>query len=135
MLPHSSQRSEPATVKPNLIQALANLGGIDSIEDVLLPDPVPLAPKDTPFDASDELDGLTGLALKRAREILQEPIDFENDKVLKVQVATIGKILDTQVRVDEGRLKRRKLDALPKLLEIIASEERRLGRVTPLLPA
>ena len=35
--------------------------------------------------------------------------------------------LNTQVRVDEGRLKRRKLDALPKLLEMIRQEE---GRTT-----
>lgn len=122
-------------MKPDLIQALANLGGIDALGDVLLPEPMRVFPKeDTPFDASDELETLTGLALKRAREILSEPINFDNDKIVRATIATIQTVLNTQVRVDEGRLKRRKLDALPKLLEIIAGEERKLGRIIDLVP-
>lgn len=42
---------------------------------------------------------------------------------LKVQVAAAGRVLDLQVRVDEGRLKKRKLDLLPKLLERMEKEE------------
>jgi hypothetical protein len=103
--------------KPDLLGAFLDM----------LPDPaLPTVPeKESPLDASDELDSLTGLALKRAREILEEPIDFENDKAMRLQVSTIQTVLNTQVRVDEGRLKRRKIDALPKLLELIQREEQK----------
>lgn len=126
-------------MKPDLKAALQDLGelSLPSLSDMSaaeLPDVLP-APvvKDSPLDASDELDQLTGLALKRTREILEEPIDFDNDKMVRATLSAINTVLNTQVRVDEGRLKRRKLDALPKLLEILAREESRMERVAGLL--
>ncbi len=126
-------------MKPDLKAALQDLGelSLPSLSDMSaaeLPDVLPApAAKDSPLDASDELDQLTGLALKRTREILEEPIDFDNDKMVRATLSAINTVLNTQVRVDEGRLKRRKLDALPKLLEILAREESRMERVAGLL--
>lgn len=106
--------------KPDLLGAF-----IDMLPDPGLP--ADELAKESPLDASDELDSLTGLALERARQVLSEPIDFENDKFLRTQVSVIQLVLNTQVRVDEGRLKRRKLDALPKLLELIQREEQKMA--------
>ena len=71
-----------------------------------------------------ELEDLTGLALRKMREILEEPTDFNVPKSLQIQLSAAQSVLTAQVRVDEGRLKKRKLDILPKLLEAIAREER-----------
>lgn len=129
-------------MKPDLLAAVSNLGAppplsLHDLDHVALPPPSVHAPKvDSPLDASDELDGLTGLALKRLKEVLSEVVDLSEDKQVKAVLSAAGIVLNTQVRVDEGRLKRRKLDALPKLLEIIAREEGRMGRVaTQLLEA
>lgn len=57
------------------------------------------------------------------REILQVPADELSVNALKVTLSAAGRMLDLQARVDEGRLKRRKLDLLPKLLERMEKEE------------
>lgn len=70
-----------------------------------------------------DLEDLTALAMRNAREILTPPVDFDEPKQVSAKIAVLGNILTAQVRVDEGRLKRRKLDALPELLKLIAHEE------------
>ena len=103
--------------------------------------PVPAGPPDVPvaqryqddeervsvLDASAELEDLTGLALGKVREILNEPIDWDNTRMVNAQLSAATTVLNTQVRVDEGRLRKRKLDILPKLLDLIAKEEGKLA--------
>lgn len=85
---------------------------------------------DSVFDASAELEDLTGLALSKLREIVQQPTDFDQLRMVQVQASASVAIINTQVKVDEGRLRRKKLDVLPKLLELIASEEGKLSQRT-----
>lgn len=70
---------------------------------------------------------------------LDELMDLEHQDLLEPKdIARIGNlkhnaartILNTQVRVDEQRLRRRTSDALPKILAVIAEEkQRRAARV------
>ncbi len=76
------------------------------------------------LDASLELENLTTKALKKLDEILSEPTDFDSIRMVNAQITAAGQILNTQSKVDDSRLRRRKLDTLPKLLEIIAMQER-----------
>ena len=76
------------------------------------------------LDASLELENLTTKALKKLDEILSEPTDFDSIRMVNAQITAAGQILNTQSKVDDSRLRRRKLDTLPKLLEIIANQER-----------
>lgn len=96
------------------------------LADLPLPDPSP-AVRESVLDASEELDTLTTLALRNLRQLLELDFDFEQPKLVNAKLTAAQTVLNTQVRVDEGRLKRRKLDALPKLLELIAREEGRPG--------
>jgi hypothetical protein len=45
--------------------------------------------------------------------------------MVQAQLSAATTVVNLQVKVDEGRLRRRKVDILPKLLELIASEENR----------
>lgn len=81
-------------------------------------------------DLSAKLEGLTGLALDRAHDILKDPLDTDSGyypEELRAQASIIKTTLSTQVRVDENRLRKRELDVMPKLKAIIAEEEKRLG--------
>jgi hypothetical protein len=87
-------------------------------------------------DGAVRLDDLVTLSLDKLREILTLPLptevltslehkDFASALALaKTQLAATERVLATQVRVDETRLKRRQADVLPRLLEIIAEEKR-----------
>jgi hypothetical protein len=44
--------------------------------------------------------------------------------VVNAQLSAATTVVNTQVKVDEGRLRRKKLDVLPKLMEMIAREEK-----------
>lgn len=101
---------------------LSHLANAYSLE---LPEPAPLPVRDSVLDASEELDTLTNLALKNIRELLELEFDFTQPKLVNAKLAAATTTLNTQVRVDEGRLKRRQADALPKLLEMIRREEGR----------
>lgn len=48
----------------------------------------------------------------------------------KLHIAAAERVLTTQVRVDEGRLRRRQADTIPRLLQILQAEDgarRQLG--------
>lgn len=96
-----------------------------------LPDVLPYTREEAigVLDASDHLETLTSKALSKMDEILSPPVDWSEPKMVSAQIAAATTILNTQVRVDEGRLKRRKLDMLPKLLEAMAKEKGRLQEV------
>lgn len=83
-----------------------------------------------PTDHSAKLLSLTGLALDRAQDILLVSPDKSSEAYgieLRAQTSTIKTVLATQLRVDENHLRRRATDALPKLLEAVAAEEKRLA--------
>lgn len=109
----------------------ARLAFLDDDEPPDLPDRLPAAAPVETLDA--ELEDLTGLALKKMREILSEPTDFSEPKALNIQLSAAQSVLTAQVRVDEGRLKKRKLDILPKLLEIMDREEGKMAAASLLI--
>lgn len=78
-------------------------------------------------ELSAQLENLTGKALERASDILDIPLDPEDMDTyahnLRGLNTALKTVLQTQVRVDEHRLKARKLDALPDILAAIAEEE------------
>lgn len=79
------------------------------------------------FDGATELEELTPIALKKLREILNEPTDFDQVRMVQAQLSAATTVVNLQVKVDEGRLRRRKVDILPKLLEMIQAEEGRMS--------
>jgi hypothetical protein len=98
-------------------------------------EPAPAKPAQpvTPAQASEllspgeALEELSGLAIKRIHQVLEPEVDLSNEKMTKLQLAAAGTALNTQVKVDENRLRKRKLDVLPKLIELIAEERARLA--------
>ncbi len=109
---------------------------IGSLDSLILPGTVttPKVVREEVLDASEGLDNLTQLALDKAKEILEMPLipgDDEFAAVLKAQVSQVQTILTTQARVDEGRFKKKQVDKLGELLDLIRGEEARLipGRV------
>ena len=67
------------------------------------------------------------------KEILQIAIEdstfFTALQVAKMQLVATERVLQTQVRVDEAKLRRRQLDILPRLLAMIAEEKAAMGLV------
>ena len=93
-----------------------------------------------PFDASNDLEDLTRLSLAKARALLAvrlavgdlepeaDPRRFDRAlQVAKLQLGVVDRILATQTRVDETRLRKRQVDVLPRLLAMIAEEKRKLA--------
>lgn len=81
-------------------------------------------------DLSSRLNDVTALALERAYDILEKPVDPDSDyypEELRAQTSTIKTALTTQVRVDETKLRMKVAETLPKLLAILKEEEARLG--------
>lgn len=78
-------------------------------------------------DLAGKLEYLSGRALDRADDLLDMDISDDSadkfgEKVRGLNSA-IKTVLQTQVRVDEHRLKARSLDVLPELLAAIKDEE------------
>jgi hypothetical protein len=94
-----------------------------------------------PFDASNDLEDLTRLSLAKARalsgvrldvgdlEAGGDPQRFDHAlQVAKLQLGVVDRILTTQTRVDEARLRKRETDILPRLMALIAEEKRALAK-------
>lgn len=113
---------------------IAELGSLDSID---LPVSIPVQVKvvrEEVLDASEGLDNLTELALMKEEEILRLPLirgDPDFNAILKAQTSASATVLTTQARVDENRFKKKQIDKLGELLELIRGEEAKLvtGRV------
>jgi hypothetical protein len=80
-------------------------------------------------DLATQLERATRRAIERGEDLLELDITDEThekfgDKLRSLN-STIKTIIGTQVRVDEHRLKARKLDVLPDLLARIEAEEKR----------
>lgn len=96
-----------------------------------LPEPPPattVTPK--PESLQGKLEQLTHKALAKASEVLDLPVDPENGASLRAQMAATQLVVTTQTRVEETKFRAAHEEGtLNKLLEIIAREEVRLGRV------
>lgn len=80
-------------------------------------------------DGAGELEVLTVLALRKAKEILELPLiqeDPEFASVLRAQAGQVQTILTAQLRADEGRFRKRQVDTLSRLLERMDFEERKM---------
>lgn len=76
------------------------------------------------------LDENTVLALKHGRDVLSYPFDPEDKAMLKAKTSTANHTLTTSVRVEETKFKAQQSeDTLNRLLEIIAEEKKKLGRI------
>ena len=80
------------------------------------------------LDSSAKLDSLTQKALDLFDEILSEPMS-DDGKSLAVQMEAAKTILQTQLRVDDSRLKKRDGDRLGELLKRMDFEDDRLMKV------
>jgi hypothetical protein len=88
-------------------------------------EPKPVSPKKLDGDLGAELDGLTGLAIQRIRQVLEAEPDLADEKLTKLQATAAQGVLNTQVKVDDSRLKRQKLNTFPRLIELIREERER----------
>ena len=114
--------------------AVPDIGNLDKIDFPVVPKVTAKPIREEVLDASEGLDNLTQLALDKAKEILEMklmPGDEDFSTILKAQVSQVQAILTTQARVDEGRFKKKQVDKLGELLDLIRGEEAKVvaGRV------
>ena len=76
-----------------------------------------------PGDMAAELESVAQLGLKNLRDILTLPLDLEDGSLLRAKNAAANTVLNTQVKVDENRLRSAVVDKLPELLEILREEQ------------
>lgn len=85
------------------------------------------------MDLAGKLEALSGDALERAGDLLSMDITDEEHEKFGEKVrglnSVIKTVLQTQVRVDEHRLKARNADALPELIELIRQEEAKMKAI------
>lgn len=94
--------------------------------------PVPMAPSREPaIDASVELEAVTAKAFTKLNEILDLDLKTAEDKefstLLRVQMTAVQTVLNTNVRVDEQRMKRRTSDNMAHLLETLSRHEQKMA--------
>lgn len=108
-----------------------------NLDTLAMPAVTPIPPVPEAFsadsDAADKLEELLPLALRKLKEVLEEPTDFDDPRMVALQLQATNQVLTTQLRVDEGHLRRRKMDVLPNLLAQIAKEEDRVRVATQVL--
>ena len=78
---------------------------------------------------SDELEDLTVLAIQNAKDILELHLDRNDEEfanILRSKQSVLQTVLNTQTRVDEGRFRKREVDTLGKLLDMMAEQERQM---------
>ena len=113
--------------------AIPRLGSLDSL-DLPVTVTTPKVVREEVLDNSAEMDEITDLALDAMREILSlrlNPEDENFQAILRQKGATAAAALTAQVRVDENRFKKKSVDKLGELLELIRGEEAKLiqGRI------
>lgn len=95
--------------------------------------PSSAVPTSEPSDLSSMLERGVSLALQKGLEVLSmsiDPTDRQCAGLLRAQTALAGHIINAQVRVDEGRLRQKKVDAIERVTRLIEEErerQRRLG--------
>lgn len=87
------------------------------------------------LDRSERLEKLLDMSLDKAEELLNLPVDQLDENYTKVagmQKDLVVSILNTGVKVDENRFKKRSAEALTAVLtQIAAAEQRGLGIAAP----
>jgi hypothetical protein len=77
-----------------------------------------------------KLERVTEKAIDKTDQILDLPLPDPDTAsfgaVLRAQTASATTVLNTQVRVDENRLRKQRIDRLPEILQIIKEEEEKL---------
>jgi len=102
---------------------------LDNLDDVQLPVRVPVYTEPDELrpigslDATGQLDELVDISLREARTLIETPWDLLDPKIVNTKASLIQTVFSTQTKVDDTRLRRRQVDMLPKLLELIAREE------------
>lgn len=116
-----------------LVPEELTIASIRNLDDVVLPSaPVYREPvKTTPPALLTESAGkLTGL-VEKAFDTLDECLEFDDPNPDTVRLMSFKKdtalgVLNMQAKVDDTSLRRQQIDMLPKLLEIISREEKKL---------
>ncbi len=98
-------------------------------------EPAPLAAKaPAPVDAvplASKLERVAAIALDKVEEVLGIPLPDPGDPTFgnlsRAQTAAANTAINAQLRVDETALRARQTDMMPRLLEILAREERKLA--------
>lgn len=91
--------------------------------------PEKIVEKPLVLDASRELEDVTEQAFIKLKEILAMPLDKDDEEfatTLRVQMTAVQTVLNTNVRVDEQRMKRRSSDNLGALLDVLNKHERKM---------
>lgn len=118
-----------------------HIPSLDDLDAVQLPNLAAYHPAPEPAlavvaaneDGAGQLSELLELSLSKCKEILELPLSTDDDdfsSILRAQVSSIQTVFNAQLRADEGRLRSRALDMMPKILEQIALEEKKLLRLT-----
>ena len=110
-----------------------HIPSIDRLDEAMLPASIPVyeQPLSTAVvEYAERSDKLTHL-VDKAFDTLDECLDLNDSDADYVRMMSLRKdtalgVLNTQAKVDDTSLRRRQVDMLPKLLEIIAREEKRL---------
>ena len=114
---------EPVRIKP------PRLGSLDEIDLPVNLAPVKREPvREEVLTSSEGLDNLTDMSIEKIKEILKLGLDPDDDNfsvVLRQQSAVSIGVITAQVRVDEGRFKKKQVDKLGELLDLIRGEEAR----------
>jgi hypothetical protein len=77
---------------------------------------------------ASDVEAIGQLAMVRIKETLRKPFDPADANyvaLLKFTASVYGTTMNTILRADENRLRRRAVDRLPELLERVAEEERK----------
>jgi hypothetical protein len=90
--------------------------------------PVPVPVEAVPLAA--KLERVASTALTKLDEVLAIALPDPNDpsfgNLSRAQTAAANTAINAQLRVDDTRLRARQTDMMPRLLEILAREERKL---------
>lgn len=122
----------PAHIRKRHQRDVPSIGALDDLRlpgaPVHYADPEILSPsrtREAVLDNSAKLDDLTQKALALYDAVLSEPMDSD-PKTLAVQMEAARTILQTQLRVDDSRLKKRTTDTLAQLLSRMDAEDAKL---------
>ena len=86
----------------------------------------PDKPVFTDRGGADDLEDLLTLSLKEARKLIETEWNYDDPRFVTAKSGMIQSIFATATKVDDTQLRRRQIDMLPKLLELMAQEEKKL---------
>jgi len=120
----------------------AKIPSIDNLDEAVLPvdvasryhDDAMLPPPPAPHQASSlevsgQLTEIVDIAMVEARKMIEKPWEDCTEKEQSIKATMIQTAFSTQIKVDDTRLRSRQVDMLPKILELIAKEEKRVPKL------